>query len=236
MPTSSKLGDPDDVTGFRGIWSRTVANLQYQRWWSGWGIDNGDGATSDSPVQYDDIGTRYDVQFGWSAACHIRPDLQVSDTTVPFFKRGPQPYGATNAGWTFTGGAGNVYRVRISDGATQLVALGTTVQDPNATRLDMLTATYDRANLRLFVNGVLEATTAGTIAVGNPAGEDIKFNGFGPPPTESTFPSFIDMGCMWNRALTISEVRMLYSDPFIMWRLLDDDEGLADYQTFLLAF
>lgn len=238
---STNKGDTDDINGMqaRGLWLNGGGNLQYQRWWGGYGIDNGDGVTSDSPLDFADTGTRYDIpnDAGWSAAIHIRPDLPVSDTTIPFFKRRAQPYGATEAGWSFTGGPGNTYQVRICNGVTQATVTSTTTMDPAGIRMDLLVATYDQANLRLFVNGALEATTAATLRVGNVAGEFIKFDGLGTAAAgQPTFPGYIDMGMVWKRPLARSEVSQLYSDPFFAWRDLEEPEAIGVWQTYLAAF
>jgi hypothetical protein len=192
---------------------------------SGFAINDG---TTDTPQLFEDIGTRYDVTRGWSAFCSIRPDNVSADTTVPFFKRRDQPYGAGNSGWSFTGGPGNTYQVRISDGASQITVQSTTVQ--NTAVMHFICATYDRVNLKLFVNGNLEATTASAIAVGNNTGEPIKYLGLGPPAAELFFDGEMTVGIMWSRALSGAEVALLNTDPYIMWRHEPDDGLFAELE------
>ena len=77
--------------------------------------------------------------------------------------------------------------------------------------------TYDRANMRIFVNGILEGTLATTDAIVNVAKPigigDIEFS---PGSNRQTYKVFAL--AMWDRVLTRSEVAELSADPFVMWR------------------
>ena len=230
--------DSDDFTLVRGTWTGAINASP----WStaqeagGRGIDNGDGSFNQAPEWIPPASdTRYDVTRGWSAAVLVRPDVLITDATIPLFKRRDQPYGATEEGWHFSGAASNFWRVAICDGASEASATGTTAMA--LTRADLLVATYDRANLRLYVNGTLEKTTATTIAVAATSGLPIKFLGLGTSAAGSpSWPGLVSMGAVWKRALTEGEAGALYRDPFTMWRNELGDEAAVDYQTFLAAF
>jgi hypothetical protein len=168
----------------------------------------------------------YETVFGFTVAILWRPRA-VTAADDPIVVRRVSPFGVANAGWSLHTIAGNVYQFRISDGAVQASVASTTTQ--NTERVDLLVATYDRSNLRFFVNGVLEATTAATLTVGN-VNRSIRIYG------ASSADGTAGMMAMWNRALARSEVSQLYSDPFFIWRPNEDDEADFTWQTYLAAF
>lgn len=75
-----------------------------------------------------------------------------------------------------------------------------------------IVATYDGANFNLFVNGQLKATAAqaGTIDVDSFTSYAI---GRHPSPT-NYFAGLINHILIFNRALTLSEIALLYREPF----------------------
>ena len=234
---SGRFGAFDDTKGrgMRGFWTLNNGPQQYQNWQAGPGVDNGDGVTSDSSFQWDitPISTKYDISaFGMTAAVAIRPDVLATSTTIPFFKRRAQPYGATQPGWCFTAAASNKYQVRICDGTTEAAVTSTTTM--STTRIDLVAFKYDGGTLRLFVNGVQEAATSATFQVGNPATEDIKVLGLG--PANETFSGFVDFAAVWNRPFSGQDMRTMV-DRFAMWRERSQLRGaLSAFQTFLLSF
>lgn len=150
----------------------------------------------------------YETTFGWSMAILWHPQtVQSADQVI--VNRRVSPFGAANGGWSLHCQAGNTYQVRISDGVSQASATSITTQ--NTQRPDLIIATYDQANLRIFVNGSLEATTAATLVISN-VNRSIRVWGTG--GADGT----CGMVAMWTRALARSEVSALYADPFLVWR------------------
>lgn len=231
----------------------TPNGANWQNWSMGRGFNNGDGTVSLNPQGWENslppgilgvgTGERYDLpQLGATPICGatwaviVRPDLQTASRDVPIFKRRAQPYGAAQAGWHFSGEAGNLYRFEICDGVTEFGRNSTTVQDALGQRSDLLVARYwavpgsaTNSRLELWVNGVAEAGVAGapsfaTVAIGNP-NEPIKILGY--DATDGTFPGFIPFAAFWARPLTGAELNQLFVDPFVMWRWLTGPQEFA---------
>lgn len=240
--------DYEDVRRQRGIFNTTVPNAspwQGGLGTGGRGIDNGDGSFNSVPEWVTGVAgdTRYDITFGFTACCLIRPDVLTTDGTLPFFKHMNQPYNGTTPGWCFTGAAGNLYRFQMSDGVNQRNVNSTTVQDIQRGHfvLATLLPTATGITVQMYVNGVLEGTQTSAVifGMGNPANTPVKFLGLGTAAAgQPAFSGLVSMGAVWNRVLTPSEITRMAGDPFILWRGGWGEEDLAGVvpQTFLLAF
>lgn len=223
----------DDETGTRATWENAIPTTAAPNVTLVHGRSHGVAADAGTRIKWGDTGTRYDITRNFSAAVLVAPNALTSATDVPIYKRRGSPYGATNAGWHFSAGAGNTWRFALSDGTTEVAAV--TSRTMSVGRSDLLVATYDQANLNLYMQAEIKGTAAGTIASPNPAGQAIGFLGVG--PAGATFDGSIGMAMFWNRVLTLGELSMLANDPFLPWRSSEGDElGALDYQTFLAAF
>jgi hypothetical protein len=180
----------------------------------------------------------------FSATVLVRPDVVATLTTVPIYKRRGSPYGVGNAGWHFSGDASNQWRGSISDGATEINVLtggagaggGGGARTQSVGRTDLLTMTYDGANLKIYQQAELKGVTAGAINI--PALGTQPCNLLGVGGAGATFEGSIGMCMLHSRVLSLGEISMLANDPFLPWRMPADDmlAGDVPYQTFLLAF
>ena len=222
------FGDRDAQSAYRGFWTLGAGAGQYGAGpqigaQAGWGCDNGDGVTGDSSQEWIPDPARWMDLPAQAAtwAISIRPDVQSVNGQLPFFKRRAQPYGAANAGWCFTGAAGNLWRFNYSNGAAQATATGTTVQDVTGIRTDFLIVTMapSGANVvvTMYCNGLLEAQIAtGTQLANAAATEAVKIFGLG--PANERFPGFSDVAYIWGRPLNEVEIKRLSADRFRPFR------------------
>lgn len=239
--------DYDDFNMKRGVFNTTVPNaspFQGGTIPGGRGIDNGDGSFNSVPEFLTGVAgdTRYDITYGFTATCLIRPDVVTVDGTLPFFKHMNQPYNGTTPGWCFTNAAGNVYRFNMSDGVNQKNINSVTTQDVNRGHLVLVTVVPDGAggvNLEFYVNGIRESTANSAViaAMGNPANTPIKFLGLGIVANgQPAYPGFVSMGAVWERVLTPGEIGMLAADPFVLWRQAEDELAGNIFQTYFHVF
>jgi hypothetical protein len=183
--------------------------------------------------------SRYNLSLGFSAAALVRPDsttAPASDLAI-FSKRNSTDN--TSGGWHLGIEDGsNTFEVEISDGvsgsrANSLIA-------PETTRSRLIVATYDRSNLRIYIDGILRATEATSLTVGNNS-EPIRLFGFA--GNVGVFDGSASVAVLWNRPLSQGEISKLWSDPYIMWKTELHKEfmfglagGGARFQTFFLNF
>ena len=112
----------------------------------------------------------------------------------------------------------NRFRFEISTNTTcDSIANAASVTAPVAKRWYFVAATYDGANIKMYVNGVLEATTAKTGNLANSlcglTGQTTDFNignYFRNSADAEMFDGRIDDARVYNRALSAGEIRMLY--------------------------
>ncbi|MBI4973075.1 hypothetical protein HZC27_00480 [Candidatus Roizmanbacteria bacterium] len=78
-----------------------------------------------------------------------------------------------------------------------------------AGKWDFLVVTYDGANIRLYLNNILEATTPFTGSIIDGTAPFLIGRPFG---TSATFDGKIDEVSVWKRALTTGEITQLYQD------------------------
>lgn len=233
VPGAGQFGTPAAPVAGRGLWEAGVDASLYPKPFENYGrqAENGTILALNGSLRFTNLQTfppvlSYETTFGLTVAILWRPQVATSADN-PIMARRVSPYGAAQAGWSLHTVFGTAYEFRISDGAVQAAATSTSTQ--NTSRVDLIVATYDRVNLRLFVNGVLEATTATTLTVGN-VNRSIRIGGTA--GADGTF----GMMAMWNRALVASERNQLYSDPFTLWRLEDDVDADFQWSTFFAAF
>jgi hypothetical protein len=195
--------------------------------------------TSDDNINWNAPLSRYNLLFGFSAAALIRPDsatAPASDLAI-FSKRNSSA--TASSGWQIGIENGtNTFDVEISDGASEAGANSLVAVETTKSRL--IVVTYDRSNLRIYVDGILRATTATSVAVGNNS-EPIRLFGFA--GSTNVFDGSASVAALWNRPLSQGEISKLWSDPYIMWKtelhkefMLGLAGGGARFQTFFLNF
>ncbi|MFL5310782.1 MAG: LamG-like jellyroll fold domain-containing protein [Myxococcales bacterium] len=231
---ASPIGEVEDVRNIRGVWNAAVNNHTPWEGGLGWGgrsLDNGDGSFVSAPeFLVTAAETRWDLTANMSAAVLVRPDTLSTDATIPIFKRRNQPYGATEAGWHFSGKAGPSWRFAFSDGVTERSVGALTLQD--VTRADLLIVLATPTQLRIYINGVLEGSPAfAATAIGNPSATPIKFLGLGTAAaSQPNYAGQVGVGYVWDRLLTQGEINALAADPFTPYRATPFDEELGAAQ------
>lgn len=234
------LGEYDDISGTRAPWANSgladasaFLDENYGR-----SIQQGNPSANAVPKWPLNGSTRYDVTSGgFSFATLVRPNSLTTEA-LPIYKRRSTPYNNTNAGWGFfptTSGAN--YRASICDGTTQVEVVSNSPMD--TTQPTLLVAVYDNSNvLSLYVNGILEDQSPPTALVAaniNDPAQTLNMLGVGSVGTHE-FPGSIGLGVLWNRPLSASDIRRLYTDPFIMWRQPDEDAANLAFQTYFHVF
>jgi hypothetical protein len=113
-------------------------------------------------------------------------------------------------------GLPGVLQFVCATGAGPTVAVATSTTTATAGRRYVLVGVYTGANLLLYVNGVLEATTAqtGAIATVGASVASLGVTDAGGRPMDGP----IEAAAIWGRALTAAEVMTLARDPAIVHR------------------
>ncbi len=104
---------------------------------------------------------------------------------------------------------GNTLNVQIWN--TTVASLSSNTSIPNTSDWVLATATYDGSNLRLYINGVLDNTTATGLGVGTPASYNSAIGGMGMAPGTYTINGSLDEVRLYNRALSATEIKQLYN-------------------------
>jgi hypothetical protein len=184
-------------------------------------------------MYWNDVNNEYDSTRGITAFFVAKP-LSVDQPVVAVAYSKRDTASALAAGWemqTTTAPSPDTWIATIADGATSQSV--SSVSGLSLTRTDVVAFRVDpeRATLAIWVNGVKEATTALTIVPGNNAIALRTFN---------TFEGNINCWAYWNRPLSDQEMRLLYVDPYRLWRPApyQRGEGLssAANSNFFLSF
>jgi hypothetical protein len=215
-------GSWEDVLHRQGTWEDGPTATCYHAPAS-FGTPTEDGATPSRHIVSRNGGgaAGYDWPTGANgfitAAVLVRMDDVQNATDQCVFKKRSGSQLATDIGWEFITGPGNVWSFRVCDGATQVRANSTTVQalEANLIRFDMLIAKADGTNLDLWVNGTREARVATAVLPAN-NGQGIRF--FGTNSLAEFTPCYVGMAAQWDRALPDSSIIELSRDPFRLWR------------------
>ena len=109
--------------------------------------------------------------------------------------------------------------VTTNGGASFNVASFPALDSTGAT-LEFVVCTFDGTNVKGYLNGKLQATTAGSGALWNPSGVHFTIGnmfGYAGNQTWAGSPSgYFAAGYLWRRALSASEVEWLYTEPWDM--------------------
>lgn len=116
------------------------------------------------------------------------------------------------AGWEFqttSAPSPDTYFSTVANGAVSSDV--SSVSGLSLTRSDVVISRADPERLEhaIWVNGVKENTVVMAIVPGNNAIDLRVFN---------TYEGFLNMVAMWDRPLSDSEIRLLYTDPYRLWR------------------
>ncbi len=74
-----------------------------------------------------------------------------------------------------------------------------------------VTSSYDGVTLKLYINGVLDNSTATALGVGSPASFNTAIGGMGMAPGTYTMDGDVDEVRLYNRALSAAEIKQLYN-------------------------
>lgn len=176
------------------------------------------GRTVRSPVggttitTWTDVNNEYDTTRGLSAFFVARPlSLDQPAVAVPYAKRDTSA--AAAAGWEFqtrSAPSPDAWFATIANGALSIDALGVTSLSLTRTDVVAMRADPERGFLALYVNGFKDTQTAMGIVV--PGNNALALKVF------DTFEGSIACCALWNRPLADSEIRQLWTDPFLLWR------------------
>lgn len=237
------LADNDSVAGIRGVWVVQPTDAShFPRLSSGRAYSTDTALTLGVRPGWSAAGdNRYSVTADWTTAVLVQPYVLSALPTTVFYKRRATPYAAANAGWTWANDVGNVWRITVCDGVAECTALS--VAAAVVGRSDLLVATWTASTnaLRLYMNGQLVATTVVALGSINPAvTQNINLLGIS-AAGNLIYNGAVGMAAEWSRVLSFGEIARLQADPFAMWRLPADPEGIdgevgLSPQTFFLAF
>jgi hypothetical protein len=193
----------------QGTWIGSLDENNYQEMEMGRVLDEG---LSDDRMNFTDNNNKYD-STQVSAFVLTRPETIQNSEQTPFNKQdGPVP----NSGWGITVSFGgdpqpNGWHFQLNDGAVREFSVANL---QSTSRVDALVLTYDRVNLKGFVNGAIVGSVGATgpITLNN---SSIALYGDGVQPN---YQGHIGAAVAWNRPLSNAEVERLYADPYIMWR------------------
>jgi hypothetical protein len=89
-------------------------------------------------------------------------------------------------------------------------SFGSNATIANSSGWMLATTTYDGSTLKLYINGELDNSMSTTVGVGSPASYNAAIGGMGFDPATYTLDGKIDDVRLYNRALSIEEIRSLY--------------------------
>jgi hypothetical protein len=171
--------------------------------------------TAGTRLNWPDTGNRFDISNSrMSIAIVVRPG-EVPGVGVSSFIYSKAASFVDN-GWIFftalQGGNHKWYWHAAGAGGGP-AAISTTI--PSVGRTDVIVGTYDQVNLKIYVNGALEAVTANVAAVVN-NNADVSISQTGDITTHIRCD--VGMCAMWDRVLSDAEIARINSDPYSMWR------------------
>ena len=222
------LVTPEDVHGTIGSIETSGAPGNYGVGDFGFGLQNG-GPSQDEEVMYFDQGNRFFPATGFvSIAMLVRPlVIPAGGTAAGVLDKATSPGSTTSTEYTLgVNGTASTWRFYATPnaGASNQINSVTTL---SLDRTDLVVGTYGAALMKIFVNGILEASIT-------PANFGIKDNnqdlgwyqmiGGGGSVKANMLAG---MGAVWDREITEQEVSSLYNDPFAMWAPHNDMRGLG---------
>jgi len=198
----------------------TGSSLLYQPTPFGRAIRNSVGGTQ--ICRWNDANNEYDSSRGVTFFVCAKP-LSIDQPGVAVLYSKRDTSSATAGGWelqTTSAPSPDTYFGTVTNGAVSADVTSTTGLSLTRTDVVVVRADPERAQLSIWVNGVKENTVALGFAPTNNAIAVRMFN---------TYEGFINCVAAWNRPLSDSEIRLLYLDPYRLWRPVPYryGEGLA---------
>jgi hypothetical protein len=129
---------------------------------------------------------------------------------------------ATSPGISINLTAAGPFSLSWSNGAANQVLTTVSGADSQFTRLIVGRRTNTQADI--WLNGVMENSVAGPIAVANESTRSLKLFG---DNTSTPLNAQVGFAALWNRALTQQEIALLHTDPWVMWKTPRAPGGLS---------
>jgi hypothetical protein len=198
----------DPVTGRNGRPANGAAFL-YETTDNGRAIRNSVAGTQ--ILKWDDVNNEFDTTRGITWMVVTKP-LSVDQPGVAVLYSKRDTSGGAAAGWelqTTSAPSPDTYFSTVANGAVSSDV--SSVSGLSLTRSDVVVSRADPERLEhaIWVNGVKENSVVMVIVPGNNAIDLRVFN---------TYEGFINMVALWDRPLSDSEIRLLYTDPYRLWR------------------
>ena len=167
----------------------------------------------DGTDDYVDVGSAIGKPTSWTITGWIKPTSIANNGIIFSVDTG----GSNNNAWGVYGNSGNILSLYVSSGSdTQIFQIAgeyTAVNYPS-TSWTFISGTINGTTISYYRNGNLIASTPQTISMGGTPykisiGKYGEYTGSG-----YNFPGSIDDVRIYNRALSPTEIRKLYEDPY----------------------
>jgi hypothetical protein len=148
----------------------------------------------------------------------IQNNLNPSNITVEFFCKAlvtsSYEYLISNA--RDCCGTYNGYELKIVSGYPYFQIWNSTTVAVNGTltltnQIYQITGTYDGSQLKIYQNGVLTGTVNSILGIGNPPSYNLAVGGMGFNPAQYNLTGNIYVGRVYNRALSINEIKQNFN-------------------------
>lgn len=104
----------------------------------------------------------------------------------------------------------NIFKGYFFDSAWRTTGTSITTISPN--EWYNVSLSYNRINLKLYINSIVEQQPSFTTTINNPVGAYTQIGGVS--PTYLLFSGIISTTMIWNRALSDQEIKNLYLSPY----------------------
>lgn len=201
----------DYVTGGQATWQATPASNALVVRDAGRGLNSR--LVTNGWLQYPTPAPRYDCTADFTIFLVACPTSLNATSSLRLLRKRSN---SGSYGYLITHATSGAWTAQFSNNAPTIVtATSTTIG--STSRTDTICAVYKSASsLKLYVNGVLEATTSTSVVC---AGSVDPLLIFGTRTTPTTaWDGQIFTVSMWNRALPQQAASRLHADPYLLWR------------------